>query len=721
MHIEQHGEGEAQLFRDIHALSGPEFDLFLAQVTDARHNKNSGQLAFEFNASDPVVRTVTLPTREEARTAGIRTLHPDVAKAVRLRMIDAYADNLSDEGLRGVREALATEHDVPYVQVASTGAHILIKATDVISRYQLTISGTEEPLTRNAFIDAYRMSELFELSEICESLNISDQKSLELAISEYRSQLNGLAESDLREYLASCEKEGLITPRMQVVSEVKSENPPSPSLDSDYLGVSYDFAEKQEWRAALGSYVGEFLRGRDPKSVRVLCLPSENPEREAQIYLNLGIPPENIYGVEGNPVLQPKFIAGCKALGIHHITGDLQEFLKGTDLKFDIVSLDFMGPLSERSLGAIRAVRVNPEAAFLVNLLAKREKSSVIDSFFQQVDLRRGAERLADAAKSLQGGTALREDRPSQLVSRIASALRTTEPAQSDDVDLTDERKKLLPGILVEEVRASHDRRDEAQCWLMSKPMGAQILDILRREAAQMEQSMEAMYAILAPFKGQSLPGGLTGDMNMFMKYYDITKNIDTDSALRDHIKVNVDVGVSIAAHGLLGFYNAVAVQKGDPTIDKDTLAITLNGICMNTWRAINVTTVSYASRASTRSSPFLSVFFTLTEAQVGSEHGNAVTLVDEIVYESLLHYKTKPAENLLKPAEPAYGPRITPFKNRSATGWNYRVGHENRGNVDAEALYALLKEQAQPVIAQMSKYQITGSVMEHVSIKAAA
>lgn len=146
--------------------------------------------------------------------------------------------------------------------------------------------------------------------------------------------------------------------------------------------VNYDNPTKQLWREKWK----EFLASRIPASMRsnmkVLCLPGKKC-LEIPLYLELGFTPKNIVGVEGgDEAARSEFHTNAYRYGITSRLGRLEDILPNEANVYDVVSLDFTGPLSRNVLDIVKMLPLAPagtgqsnlKSYFMVNLLAKREQ-----------------------------------------------------------------------------------------------------------------------------------------------------------------------------------------------------------------------------------------------------------------------------------------------------------------------------------------------------------
>jgi len=121
------------------------------------------------------------------------------------------------------------------------------------------------------------------------------------------------------------------------------------------------------------------LTFRKPKDVRVLCFPGIDAEEIFQVYDQLKIPRGNIVGVEREPEIAE--VLENKNLGIKVVRSSIEDYVAGQDnLIFDVVSLDYTGPLQFNHLNTIRQLtkkqRRNHFVYHQANLM-KRDKTSI--------------------------------------------------------------------------------------------------------------------------------------------------------------------------------------------------------------------------------------------------------------------------------------------------------------------------------------------------------
>ena len=146
--------------------------------------------------------------------------------------------------------------------------------------------------------------------------------------------------------------------------------------------ANYDNPTKQLWRETWKKFLAARTLPHEREKMKVLCLPGKKC-LEIPLYLDLGFNPKNITGVEGgDEAAKMEFHQNAYRYGIVTKLGRLENLLAHDNNVYDVVSLDFTGPLSKTCLDIIRNLPIAPAANnqfntksyFMVNLLAKREQ-----------------------------------------------------------------------------------------------------------------------------------------------------------------------------------------------------------------------------------------------------------------------------------------------------------------------------------------------------------
>jgi hypothetical protein len=126
------------------------------------------------------------------------------------------------------------------------------------------------------------------------------------------------------------------------------------------------------------------LRFRKPAELRVLCFPGIDAEEVFQVYDPLGIPRENVVGVEREADIADKLEQ--KSLGIKIERTTVEDYIsRTTDLAFDVISLDYIGPPSGEMLDVLYKIARKQERNHFVlhvaNLLRRDKNTNVMYQF----------------------------------------------------------------------------------------------------------------------------------------------------------------------------------------------------------------------------------------------------------------------------------------------------------------------------------------------------
>ena len=147
--------------------------------------------------------------------------------------------------------------------------------------------------------------------------------------------------------------------------------------------ANYDNPTKQLWRQKWKEFISKHTLPGEREKMKVLCLPGKKC-LEIPLYLELGFNPKNITGVEGgDEAAKSEFHTNAYRYGINAKLGRLENLLPHDANVYDIVSLDFTGPLSKTCLNIVKMVplapaatcQLNTKSLFMINLLGKRENT----------------------------------------------------------------------------------------------------------------------------------------------------------------------------------------------------------------------------------------------------------------------------------------------------------------------------------------------------------
>lgn len=177
--------------------------------------------------------------------------------------------------------------------------------------------------------------------------------------------------------------------------------------------VDYDNPTKQLWRKKWQEFIGKNTLPSERANMTVLCLPGKRC-LEVPLYLELGFKPENIFGVEGDEQAKYEFSQNAAKYGIVPKIGRIENIIKKEDTVYDVVSLDFTGPICRKYVDIVRNCpikpdvnsRANTKSFFMINVMGKREQDFAQDlmeyySFFTNTKVQ---ETLANVNKRIKTG-----------------------------------------------------------------------------------------------------------------------------------------------------------------------------------------------------------------------------------------------------------------------------------------------------------------------------
>ena len=140
---------------------------------------------------------------------------------------------------------------------------------------------------------------------------------------------------------------------------------------------NYNNENKRAWRKKIKEFIDANTTFEHRAKMRVLCLPGKLC-LEIPIYLELGFKPENIVGVEGGDAKSREiFETNAQALGIDFRTARLEQVIKEETEPFDVVSLDFLGPICKSYMELLSNLYLSNRALLAVNFMAKRESQEI--------------------------------------------------------------------------------------------------------------------------------------------------------------------------------------------------------------------------------------------------------------------------------------------------------------------------------------------------------
>jgi len=118
----------------------------------------------------------------------------------------------------------------------------------------------------------------------------------------------------------------------------------------------------------------------------VLCLPGKEC-LEVPLYIDIGIKPENITGIEGgSEQARQDFLVNAARYGINPKLGRIENLVDKLP-SYDVVSLDFTGPMCKTYLDVIKNLPIKPDihsqlntrSYFMIDVMGKRERQVAQD------------------------------------------------------------------------------------------------------------------------------------------------------------------------------------------------------------------------------------------------------------------------------------------------------------------------------------------------------
>lgn len=147
--------------------------------------------------------------------------------------------------------------------------------------------------------------------------------------------------------------------------------------------ADYEHSEvKEKWRKVELDFFDRQLDtwNKKPEEMSLLCTPGIKCYLELRPFLARGIKPQNICAVEREKAAWGEFASNCHELGIQPRFGDLKDILPEFREKFDVVLLDFVGPLSYSGINLVYKLPVADRAMIAINTLGKRENAETQES-----------------------------------------------------------------------------------------------------------------------------------------------------------------------------------------------------------------------------------------------------------------------------------------------------------------------------------------------------
>lgn len=173
-------------------------------------------------------------------------------------------------------------------------------------------------------------------------------------------------------------------------------------LEKDYANDSAKARSRDMVRDMISRTLLQF---RKPSQLQVLCFPGVDAAEIYQVYDPLGIPRENVTGLERDPKVAHELEK--KKLGIRIINHDVVDYIAAQDrIGFDIVSLDYTGPIRSPQIGLLHEIAAKAQKNHMVvhqANLAKRDHLSELLYVVGHVNLVRGEDFVVNTQSSPTG------------------------------------------------------------------------------------------------------------------------------------------------------------------------------------------------------------------------------------------------------------------------------------------------------------------------------
>jgi len=159
----------------------------------------------------------------------------------------------------------------------------------------------------------------------------------------------------------SIAREEVLEKAVKILTEDRDE---STLINSDYIYKVREQLLKEKYYIEIISklkdetihnwknYYESIVTIKKPSQLRVAYLSGPNPENDLNILVKLGILPENVWAFESDNELYALALRSILSSKFPHIKvqkSKISEFFKTSPLKFDIIYLDFCGPIPNRN------------------------------------------------------------------------------------------------------------------------------------------------------------------------------------------------------------------------------------------------------------------------------------------------------------------------------------------------------------------------------------
>lgn len=158
----------------------------------------------------------------------------------------------------------------------------------------------------------------------------------------------------------------------------KFEKPP---VALPQIEAEYDTLTKRAWRQKIFDAIKSDFTPEQLQRARVLCLPGQALQEVTEVYLPLGIRPENIICIEKDNDVANTMRANARKLRlpVTIFEGSLERFLQKSHEPISIASFDLLGPMYEGFLVSLLNMRVADKFMVITNCLRRREQKNQQD------------------------------------------------------------------------------------------------------------------------------------------------------------------------------------------------------------------------------------------------------------------------------------------------------------------------------------------------------
>lgn len=201
------------------------------------------------------------------------------------------------------------------------------------------------------------------------------------------------------------------------------------------IETEYDNWTKRAWRQKILDGINGDFTQKQLQRARVLCLPGQALQEVTEVYLPLGIRPENIVCIEKDPDVVKTMRKNLKTLiqtkvlstPVTIFEGTVEQFLQSPHEPITIASFDLLGPMYEGFLMSIPNLRVADKFMVIMNCLQRREQKSQQYALRSMTSATRSMNRVLDVLENyahLLPGLGSESTAVNKLIGQIARADR---------------------------------------------------------------------------------------------------------------------------------------------------------------------------------------------------------------------------------------------------------------------------------------------------------